>query len=336
MKLSKSAAGAVLVATLIFTGSAYALVAERTTQGTDNAYVRGDVTPISAKVGGYVAEVLVADNQPVRAGDILYRIDDADYRARVDQARAVLDARRSSIVNLDSRLALQHAAIAQAKASLRGVRAEEERSSSELVRISALRRDGWVTQARSEEAIAGSERATAGRAGAEAALAAAHQQVGVIESQRALLIADVHAAEAALRLAQIDLDSTIIRAPTDGRVAERQARKGQYVRPGTQLIALVSNDVWVVANFKETQLQHMRPGDAVSIIADAVPGRVFAGRVESLSPASGAQFALLPPDNATGNFTRIVQRIPIRIGLEPGQARQAELRPGMSVTVREG
>lgn len=336
MTLSKSAVAALLLAVLVFAGTAYALVGSGSGKGTDNAYVRGDVTPVSTKVPGLLAEVLVSDNQEVQAGDVLFRIDDRDYRARVDQARAGLAARRAAIASLDSSLALQRTAIGQASAAVRTAGAEAARSTRELARIEALRSDGWVTKARGDEAVASSEKALAGVAGARAALTGAHEQVGLIESRRPQLLADIEAAKAALRLAEIDLESTVVRAPADGRVAERQVRKGQFVRPGTPLIALVSRHVWVVANFKETQLRDMRAGEPVTLTVDALPGRLFSGEVESLSPASGAQFALLPPDNATGNFTRIVQRIPIRIMLRPGQPGIPELRPGMSARVRRG
>ncbi len=336
MTLFKSGAAALLLAALVFIASAYALFGAASARGTDNAYVRGDVTPVSTKVSGLLAEVLVTDNQQVRAGEVLFRIDDRDYRARVDQAVAALAARRAAIVRLERSLSLQQSSIIEARAAVRSVDAEAERSSRELARIDALRRDGWVTKARGDEALAASEKALAGESGAEAALAASHDQYEVIASQRVQFLADIEAAQAELRLAQLDLESTVIRAPSDGRVAERQARKGQFVKPGTPLIALVSRDVWIVANFKETELREMELGEPVSVIVDSQPGRVFAGRVESLSPASGAQFALLPPDNATGNFTRIVQRIPIRITVPAGQPGFAELRPGMSARVRRG
>ncbi len=334
MTLSKSAIAALLLAVLIFAGTAYALVGTASAGGTDNAYVRGDVTAVSSKVSGLIAEVRVADNQEVKAGDILFRLDDRDYRARVDQARAALSARHAAIVRLDRSLDLQRSSIGEARASVRGAGAEAERSSRELARIGVLRGEGWVTKSRSEEAFASSEKALAGVAGAQAALDASHDQLEVIASQRLQLLADVEAAQAELRLAELDLESTIVRAPTNGRIAERQARKGQYVRPGTPLIALVSRSVWIVANFKETEIRGMRAGQPVSIVVDSQPGRVFAGRVESLSPASGAQFALLPPENATGNFTRIVQRIPIRIAVPADQPGFEDLRPGMSARIR--
>lgn len=336
MNLTKTAIVALLTATIFFAGTAWILVGAAWASATDNAYVRGDVTPISARISGYVAEVLVTDNQEVRAGDVLFRLDDRDYRTRVDHARAQLAARRTAIAGLDRSLALQRSAIGRARAALQGADAEAERARADLARVDVLRSDGWVTRARSDEALADSRQAIAGVVGAEAAVAGSHNELTLIESRRPQLLAEIRAAEAVLRQAEIDLESTVVRAPADGRVSERQARRGQYVRPGTQLISLVSRDVWIVANFKETQLRRMRPGDPVSVVVDALPGHEFAGRIESLSPASGAQFALLPPDNATGNFTRIVQRIPIRIILAPGQPGQAELRPGMSARVRRG
>ena len=336
MTLFKSGAAALLLAALVFIASAYALFGAASARGTDNAYVRGDVTPVSTKVSGLLAEVLVTDNQQVRAGEVLFRIDDRDYRARADQAVAALAARRAAIVRLERSLSLQQSSIIEARAAVRSVDAEAERSSRELARIDALRRDGWVTRARGDEAVAASEKAQAGVSGAQAALTASHDQYNVIASQRLQLLADVDAAQAELRLAELDLESTVVRAPADGRVAERQARKGQYVKPGTPLIALVSPDVWIVANFKETELREMRVGEPVSVVVDSQRGRVFRGHIESLSPASGAQFALIPPDNATGNFTRIVQRIPIRITIPVGQPGLGELRPGMSARVRRG
>ncbi|PSJ43469.1 HlyD family secretion protein [Allosphingosinicella deserti] len=336
MTLSKSAAAALLLAILIFAGTAYRLVGAGHAGGTDNAYVRGDVTPISTKVPGLIEDVLVADNQQVRAGDILFRLDDREYGARADRARAALAARRAAIVRHDRSLELQRANIGQARAAVRSAGAEVDRSGRELARIQVLRRDGWVTTARGDDAAADSEKALAGVSGAEAALTASRDQYDVIASQRLQLVAEVEAAEAELRLAELDLESTIVRAPADGRVAERQVRKGQYVRPGTSLIALVAREVWIVANFKETELQGIRAGEPVTILVDSQPGRALAGRVDSLSPASGAQFALLPPDNASGNFTRIVQRIPIRIAVPGGQPGVDELRPGMSARVARG
>jgi membrane fusion protein (multidrug efflux system) len=334
MKLSHASIAGIVITGLVLVIAGLGLARlTRHDASTENAYVRADVTPIAAKIAGYIVQVGVRDNQPVKAGDLLFRIDDADFQARVDQARAAVEARRAAIGNLDRRLALQRATIQQAEAALRGALAESARTTRDLGRTAQLTTAGWVSQARNDQVLSDSQQAGAKVEEAQANLAAATRQIEVIESQRPQLVADVHAAEAALRLAQIDLDSTTVRAPVDGWVGERQARPGQYVRPGSLLIAVVSRDVWVVANFKETQLARMAAGTRVSVMADGAPGMSFRGAVESLSPASGAQFALLPPDNATGNFTKIVQRIPVRITLAPGQAGVTRLRPGMSATV---
>jgi membrane fusion protein (multidrug efflux system) len=333
MKLSRVAICGILIASAASAGAAYGFIGFSDSTSTDNAYVRGDVTPISAKISGYVVEVGVHDNQQVRAHDLLFRIDDVDFEAKVAQARAALESRKTAVGNLDSRLALQRATIKQAQALVAGANAEAERSSRDLTRTQELNRGGWASQARSEQVLSSSQQASAKVAEAQANLTAANRQIEVIESQRPQLLADIQAAEATLRLAQFDLEGTVVRAPVDGWVGERQARIGQYVRPGSLLIALVSRDIWVVANFKETQLPLIGVGSEVSVTADGVPGAKFRGSVESLSPASGAQFALLPPDNATGNFTRIVQRIPVRIALAPEQSGRDRLRPGMSAVV---
>ncbi|MGO4287324.1 HlyD family secretion protein [Bosea sp. TAB14] len=309
------------------------LMASWTSNATDNAYVRGDLTPLSPKIAGYIVAVGISDNQAVKAGDILFRIDDADYRARVEQARATLDGRRAAVGNLDSRLDLQRSVIQQMTAALQGADAASDRLKRDLHRANDLSSQGWASKAREDQAQADSLQADAKVAEAKANLAAAQSQIRVLESQRPQLIADIEAGGAALRLAAIDLESTVIRSPADGWVGERQARIGQYVRAGTLLVAFIARDVWVVANFKETQLPGITPGALASIFIDGAPGVEFVGHIESLSPASGAQFALLPPDNATGNFTRIVQRIPVRVAFATGQSGMTALRPGMSAIV---
>ncbi|MBR0665434.1 HlyD family secretion protein [Roseomonas hellenica] len=338
MKLYTAALGGMLVAGSVFAAASTALnpggilpFGQATT--TDNAFVRGEVTPISPKVAGYIAELGVRDNQAVQAGDILFRIDDADYRARVAQAAAALEGRRAAIDNLATRLELQRAAIEQAAAVLQGAEAEAYRAQRDFTRQRQLTRDGWASQSRGDQAESESLRAEARVAEARANLTGARRQLAVLDSQRPQLEADRDAAAAALRLAEIDLESTVVRAPVDGWVGERQVRLGQYVRPGTQLIAVVAREIWIVANFKETQLPGITPGAAATITVDGVPGIRFTGTVDSVSPASGAQFALLPPDNATGNFTRIAQRVPVRINLRGSEAELARLRPGLSAIV---
>lgn len=300
---------------------------------TDNAYVRGDVTPLSPKITGFISEVAIADNQQVKKGQVLFRIEDNDYRAKVDQARAALSGKRAAVGNLDSRLEAQRAAVDQARAAVDGAKADADRAEKDYSRSSSLVKTGTTTQANVDLAESARLVAISKVGQAKANLAAAEAQITVIESQRPQMLADVEAADASVRLAEIDLDSTIIKAPADGTVGERQARVGQLVKPGTSLIAFVSRGVWVVANFKETQLGAIKSGQSVKVEVDAVPGVVFEGRIDSLSPASGAQFALLPPDNATGNFTRIVQRIPVRIAVRSDQPETDRLRPGMSARV---
>lgn len=300
---------------------------------TEDAYVNGDVTPISPKISGYIVEVAVRDNQAVKAGDILFRIDDSDYRARVDQAAAAVAGRRAMLENLSSRLALQRSLVEQAVAALQGAKADAEFAESDYKRARGLAEGGLTSRTQYEQTKADYQRTSAKVVEATANVASIQLQANVLESQRPQLQADIDAAAAALKLARIELDNTVVRAPSAGWVGERKARLGQYVRPGTLLIAVVPADFWVVANFKETQIPAVRKGDAVTIFIDGVSDVQFTGHIDSLSPASGAQFALLPPDNANGNFTRIVQRIPVKITFDAGQQGLDHLRPGMSATV---
>lgn len=339
MKLRNASLVGILIAGTVTAAFAAGLLPGSIVQGwdrhyTDDAYVRGDITQISPKVSGHIVAVAVRDNQPVKAGDVLFRIDDRDYRARLQQAQAALAARRAAIGNLDAQVRLQGAAIRQARASVSEALAESGRTRRDADRGRELVGDQLIAASQFDQLESAAQAASSRAAEMDAALAFARQRIGVLESQRPQLEADIQAAQAAVSLAALDVESTVVRAPVDGRVSERQARVGQFVRAGTQLIALVPMHLWVVANFKETQLEGMRAGDKVDIAIDAVPGTTFRGELESLSPASGAQFALLPPDNATGNFTRIVQRVPVRIALKDGAPALGALRPGMSATVR--
>jgi membrane fusion protein (multidrug efflux system) len=306
------------------------LVASWRPTSTDNAYVHGDITPISPKISGYIVEAAVRDNQTVKAGEVLFRIDDTDYRARVNQAEASVAARRAMLVNLTSRIELQHAVIGQALAALQAADADATRAKNDFNRVKPLTARGFASYAMRDQAEADDLRSSAKVAEAKANVDAAYRQADVLKTERPELQADIDSAEAALALARIDLESTLIRSPADGRTGERQARLGQYVRPGTLLVPLVARNAWVVANFKETQIPQVHVGGDVSLSVDGVPGVSFRGKVESVSPASGAQFALLPPDNATGNFTRILQRVPVKITIDPAQPGFDDLRPGMS------
>ena len=314
-------------------------------ESTDNAYVRADVVTISARTSGYVAEVDVGDNQAVRRGDVLARIDAGPFRARADQARAAVAAadadiavETAGVATLDAQVAQQRSLISQAEAEAAAMDAELRRTSLEWERQRGLAERQVSSQQRFESADADHTKAAATLRGAQAALASQRARLSVLEAEqrgkaaacdkaRAVL----QQAQAALALATIDLDDTALRAPVDGLIGQRVVRAGQYVDPGQPLLAVVPHDAYVVANFKETQLGRIARGQAVTVEVDAFDGETLHGRVDSFAPASGAQFALLPPDNATGNFTKIVQRMPVRIKLDAGQRRVAELRPGLSV-----
>jgi membrane fusion protein (multidrug efflux system) len=332
-------------------------------QVTNDAYVRGDLTPLSTKVPGLVREVKVNDYQTVRKGDLLVQLDDDDYKAQVAQAAAGVEAGKAALVNnrrqrelQDSKIERALAGIDQAKAQIRAAQAGKEaveadviRTRAERARQEALLKTNSTTQQTVEKAVADEQRFTAQYASRDADLAQGHTLLrgnesaaeaerrgkAVLESQDSQLVADLHAKEAALEVAQVNLGYTRILAPADGTVGERQVRPGQLVAPGTQVMPFVENIRWVAANFRETQLTNIKIGDPAEIRVDVYPGQVFKGRVLEIAPASGSQFALLPPDNATGNFTKVVQRVPVKIALDDSTL-TSELRPGLSavVTVR--
>jgi membrane fusion protein, multidrug efflux system len=332
-------------------------------QVTDDAYVRGDLTPLSTKVPGLVRDVKVSDYQEVHKGDLLVTLDDDDYKAQVAQAVAAVEAAKAALVNNQRQRELQdakidravagidqaHAQITAAQAGIAAAQADVTRTKAERTRQEALLQTRSATQQKVEQAVADQERLAAtleSRAADleeaktalrsnESAAEAERRGKAVLESQDAQLVADLHAKEAALTVAQVNLGYTTIDAPGDGTVGERQVRQGQLVSPGTQVISFVSKIKWVQANYRETQLTNMKVGDVAEIAVDEYPGKVFHGKVLEIAPASGSQFALLPPDNATGNYTKVVQRIPVKIALDdPSVA--ATLRPGLSVvaTVR--
>jgi len=335
----------------------------RADQVTNDAFVRRDVTPLSTKVAGLVREVKVGDYQAVRKGAELVRLEDDDYRAQVAQAAAAVDAARAALENNRRQRVLQdarieralagidqaQAQIAAAQAGTAAVQADVSRTSAERSRQEALLGTGSATRQRVEAAVADAERFTAQLASREADLTQARTMLrsnelgaeaerrtrAVVESQEMQLAADLHAREAALTAAQVNLRYTRIVAPGDGTVGERQVRPGQLVSPGTQVLSFVDGTAWVQANFRETQLTNIKVGDPVDISIDVYPGEVIHGRVLEIAPASGSQFALLPPDNATGNFTKVVQRVPVKIALDDS-SQAARLRSGLSavVTVR--
>jgi membrane fusion protein, multidrug efflux system len=303
-------------------------------QSTDDAYVASDVSVISPKIEGYIEEVRVEDNEAVKKGAVLFVIDDSDFAAKVAQAEAAVATEVAAVATYASRLDLQKAMIAQAQAELQSAEADLVRTQQDYKRYAALMTTDFASRQRYEQAQADARKASAEVARNGAALTAAQSQLGVLQSQRQEEEARLQQARANLRLAQNDLDNTVIRAPVSGVAGNRAGQVGQYVKPGTELLSLVPLPrVYVTANFKETQLTLMRPGQPAEVAVDAYPDHLLVGKVESFAPASGAEFSLLPPDNATGNFTKIVQRVPIRIALPTKEPLARLLRPGLSVTV---
>src|SRR3984893_7592192 len=301
-------------------------------QVTDDAYVRGDITPLSAKVEGYVRRVAVDDFERVKAGDLLVEIEDDDYRARAAQAERDLRGAPAAIENLKARKAAQHAQVAEAEDAIKATQADVERTRLEAARQQTLVATTFGTPQRVEQADAAAQRFAATLARNQAQLEAQRSQLAVLDTQEAQLRADVKAKQAALDLAKINLGYTRILAPVSGMVSERDVRDGQYVHAGSQVISVVPLDnVWVVGNYKETQLAHVAIGQRAEIRIDTFPGVVITAMVDSIAPASGAQFSLLPPDNATGNFTKVVQRIPVKLRIAPDNPLAGKLRPGMSV-----
>ena len=304
----------------------------RSRQVTDDAYVRADITPLSTKISGIVGQVAVADYQRVKAGDLLVQINDDDFLAQVEQAEAAVFAAEAAVDRLHKQRELQASKIAQADAQIHATKADVDRTRLERVRQEALEKAASGTHQTLEQAMADERRYRATLSSGQAALEAQQKEMVVLDAQEKQLEADVNAKKAALKLTRINLGYTRIVAPTDGVVGERKVRAGQLVSPGTQVISLVGlPNVWVIANYKETQLSNVRVGDKADVAVDGVPGVLFTGHVDTISPASGSQFSLLPPDNATGNFTKVVQRISVKIVLDPHRDLADHLRPGMSV-----
>ena len=303
-------------------------------QSTDDAYVQSDVSLISPKVEGYIKKVRVADNQEVAEGAVLFVIDDRDFKAKVAQAEAAVATEEAIIATYESRLKLQQSMIEQAAATVNSAEADLAREQQDYKRYNALLSTDFASRQRFEQAEADARKGEAAVAKSRAGFAAEQNQLAVQRSQQREEQAKLQQARANLQLAQNDLDNTVIRAPISGVAGNRAGQVGQYVKAGTQLLSLVPlSRVYVTANFKETQLTHMRPGQLAEVSVDAYPDLTLEGRIESFAPASGAQFSLLPPDNATGNFTKIVQRVPVRVALPANSPLTGRLRPGLSVTV---
>ena len=301
-------------------------------EDTDDAYVGGDVTVVASKVAGYVQTVAVTDNQVVHRGDLLVKIDDRDYRAAVAKAEASVAAARALLVNLDATEKLQRSVIAQASAGVAEADAEATRARLDDSRYRDLASRSAVSIESAQRAQATAQTAQAGKDRATAAQQGSQRQLDVIASQRQQADAALAQASAELDAARLNLSYTELRAPVDGVIGNRRARQGAYATSASQLLVVVpSHGLWIDANFKEDQLERLRVGQAVDVHADVEPGRSFKGHVVSLAPATGAQFSVLPPENATGNFTKIVQRVPVRIALDGKDGDLELLRPGLSV-----
>jgi membrane fusion protein (multidrug efflux system) len=301
---------------------------------TDDAYVGGNVTPIAPHAAGFVTEIAVTDNQLVHAGDLLVRIDPRDYQAALDHARAVVAARIAALASLRAQYTLQQSTIRQAAAELDAKTALATFAHTDAVRYATLAHSPAGSRQDAERTLAGDQSAQAAILAAQAGLTAAQQRLDVIAADTSAAQAAVAQAQSDLQTAQLNLGYTEIRAPIDGYVGNRAAQVGAYVTPGTYLLSLSpAHGLWVDANFKEDQLARMKPGQTATVVADVVSHRVLQGHVLSLAPGTGAVFSVIPPENATGNFTKIVQRVPVRIELDGTAATLGTLRPGLSTTV---
>ena len=317
------------------------------TETTENAYVRGLVTIVAPKVDGYVAEVDVQDYMAVKAGQVIVKLDDRIYRQKLEQARSALAAQEANLANTaqarrarEAAIGSTQAQIASAQAQLLNARAQLTRAQADMRRAVPLAQDGSLSQRERDQTEAALHQAEAVVKQAEAAAmqtqagkSVATQDLRTVIVNRDAVGAAVESARAAVKLAEIDLDNTEIRAPRDGHVGEVGVKLGQYVTPGTQLMAVVPSQVWVVANFKEAQTAHMVPGQLAHFHVDALSDAQLTGHVERLSPATGSEFSVIKQDNATGNFTKIPQRLSVRIAIDADQAIAQRLRPGMSVVV---
>jgi membrane fusion protein, multidrug efflux system len=299
---------------------------------TDDAYVKADSTTIAPKVSGYLREVLVGDNERVKTGQVLARIDERDFKVALDQTKADVASAKAAIVSKQAQLDVQQTVIDAAKATIEVDKATVTFASQENKRYTDLAATGYGSVQNAQQAQSRNAGAQAAIARDTANLASALKQVDLLKAEIAQAIANLARAEALQSQAELNFSYTTIVAPIDGVVGNRTLRVGQYVQAGTQLMSVVPiAGAYVVANYKETQLTDVREGQAVAIAVDMFPGQLVHGHVDSIAPASGQEFALLPPDNATGNFTKVVQRIPVRIALDRAYDQLIELRPGMSV-----
>ncbi|NBB13993.1 HlyD family efflux transporter periplasmic adaptor subunit [Caulobacter sp. SLTY] len=326
-------AGVVGVAILV--GGVFWWHGKQSFEGTDNAFVQADTVQISPQVSGYVLEVLVADNQRVEAGQVIARIDPATIQARLDQAIANQQALEADVQAVDDRAILEQAMIAQKAAGVQSARADAGRQAVDSKRYGELAEKGWVSEQKLQQVKAGETQSKASVEAAEAALVAEQRAAQSLGSARAQKVAQVQAARAQVQQARLDLERTVIRAPVAGVVGARSVRVGQLVQPGqTMMVVVPLGETYVLANFKETQLARLRIGQPVEIKADAFGKQAIKGHIDSFAPATGAEFALIPVENAVGNFTKIAQRVPVRIVVDKDQPMAGALRPGLSLEVK--
>jgi len=325
-------AGLLAVVAAVGAGGAW-YAAHRYIESTDDAYVGGDVTVMSPRVSGFIASVEVTDNQAVKAGDVLLRLDDRDFRAALARADGAVAAQQAALANLDATRRLQEAVVEQARAGVAGADADQVRARDDQARYQSLSARAAVSVQSAQKADADLKQAVANSRKAAASVLAAQRQLDVIASQREQAQAALAQAVAERDLARLNLGYTVLRSPVDGVVGNRRARVGGVATAAAAQMSIVpSHGLWVDANLKEGQLGNVRPGLPATVRADVLPGHAFHGRVASVAPATGAQFSVLPTENATGNFTKIVQRVPVRIVLDEADPAFRVLRPGLSVT----
>ncbi|SAL10442.1 secretion protein HlyD family protein [Caballeronia peredens] len=330
LKLIRIAALVLVLASVVW--GCMRLLSDSSTQTTNDAYVQADFTLVAPRIAGQISDVLVDDNQSVKAGQLLVRIDDRDYRAALMSAQADVTAARASVANFDAEIARQPSLVDQARATLRSDDAGIEFARANASRYQNLSETGAGTTQEHQRASSTLAQQLAQQAHDRAALKTTEQNLDVLRTQRDRSAGALARAEAALEQARLNLSYTEIHAPVDGKVGRRSARVGAFVTPGAPVLAIVPlSNAYVVANFQENQITNMRPGESVRIKVDSFPGVVIKGRVDSLAPATGVSFAPIAPDNATGNFTKVVQRVPVKITIDPGQEAASALSVGLSV-----
>ncbi len=332
-KLGPMVVGGIMVVAILVGGTYWWLHKQRYVS-TENAFIQADKVSVAPQIDGYVSAVLVDDNQRVTAGQVVVRLDDADLRARLAQAQANAQALQAAVRGIDDKAALEQALIAQKAAGLDSAKAQAQMAQAEARRYGALAQQGWVSSQRVQSVRAGESTSAAAVAQAQAALEAERRSAESLSSARDQSVAQALGAQAAVETARINLSRTEIRAPVSGVVGARAVRPGQYVRPGMSMMSVVPlGQAYVVANFKETQVSRLRVGQPVTIRADAFGNKAIPGKIDSFAPATGSEFAMIPVENAVGNFTKIAQRLPVRIAVDPKSPLAGALRPGLSVSV---